>query len=109
MSLLVQCTKREAFHTLRTVEQLGYMVCSEHDIDSEVNDWAVLLRSSTSMGSVHCPCRSLLLSPWRCFVSTVNCLLEFSCCIALKILQSGALPPVRHCRCHESQEGLSAA
>ena len=24
--LLVQCTKREAFHTLRTVEQLGYMV-----------------------------------------------------------------------------------
>ena len=31
MSLLVQCTKREAFHTLRTVEQLGYMVCSGHD------------------------------------------------------------------------------
>ena len=26
MSLLVQCTKREAFHTLRTIEQLGYMV-----------------------------------------------------------------------------------
>ncbi len=26
VSLLVQCTKREAFHTLRTVEQLGYMV-----------------------------------------------------------------------------------
>lgn len=26
MSLLVQCTKREAFHRLRTIEQLGYMV-----------------------------------------------------------------------------------
>ena len=26
VSLLVQCTKREAFHTLRTIEQLGYMV-----------------------------------------------------------------------------------
>ena len=26
MSLLVQCTKRDAFHTLRTIEQLGYMV-----------------------------------------------------------------------------------
>ena len=26
VSLLVHCTKREAFHTLRTVEQLGYMV-----------------------------------------------------------------------------------
>ena len=62
MSLLVQCTKREAFHTLRTVEQLGYMVCSEHDTVSKVNDWAVLLCSLTSMGNAHCPCCSLLLS-----------------------------------------------
>ncbi|CAK0787227.1 hypothetical protein CVIRNUC_010443 [Coccomyxa viridis] len=34
VSLLVQCTKREAFHTLRTVEQLGYMVW--------LSSWSVL-------------------------------------------------------------------
>ena len=34
MSLLVQCTKREAFHTLRTVEQLGYMVRPPHLLTS---------------------------------------------------------------------------
>lgn len=28
VELLVQCCKRDAFHTLRTVEQLGYMVTS---------------------------------------------------------------------------------
>ena len=26
LQLAVQCCKRDAFHTLRTVEQLGYMV-----------------------------------------------------------------------------------
>ena len=28
LQLLVQACKRDAFHTLRTVEQLGYMVCA---------------------------------------------------------------------------------
>ena len=61
MSLLVQCTKREAFHTLRTVEQLGYMVCSVHDPVSEASDMVVLLWIMNSTGSAHCPHRSLLL------------------------------------------------
>jgi insulysin len=56
LDLLLQCGKRDAFHTLRTVEQLGYMVwLTQHSVLSV--HAAALIVQSAAFGAAHLEAR----------------------------------------------------
>ncbi len=55
--LLVQCIKREAFHTLRTVEQLGYLVWLAPHATLAVAGLAFIIQSA-AFGAAHLETRA---------------------------------------------------